>query len=73
MLTGFLGQREQLLRIEIACARVRDLLERARRLETNGQTALAEAARERAAEELENLERPRPTSPQPCVSARRAA
>ena len=72
MMTGFLQQREQLLRIEIACARVHDLLERARRLEVNGQPAMAEAARERAAEELEHLERPRPTSPHPCASARRA-
>jgi hypothetical protein len=72
MLTGFLGKREQLLRIEIACARVRDLLERARRLESNGSPALAEAARERAAIELENLERPNPTSPHPCASERRA-
>ncbi len=73
MLTGFLGHREQLLRIEIACARVSDLLERARRLETNGQVAMASAARERAADELQNLERPDPTSPHPCALVRRAA
>jgi hypothetical protein len=73
MYHGFLGHREQLLRIEMACERVRDLLERARRLELNRQPALAEAARERAAEVLENLERPHPTSPHPCASVRRAA
>ena len=72
MLSGFLGRREQLLRIEIACARVHDLLERARRLEVSGAPALAEAARDRAAVELQYLERPRPTSPHP-TGAERAA
>ena len=73
MVIGFLEQRERLLRIEMACARVSDLLERARRLETNGMVAMASAARERAAEELKDLERPDPTSPLPCALVRRAA
>ena len=73
MMTGFLGKREKLLRIEIACARVSNLLERARRLETNGYVAMANAARERAVELLDDLERPDPTSPKPLLSARRAA
>jgi len=73
MVIGFLEHREQLLRIEIACARASDLLERARRLEANGHVAMAAAARERAAEELKNLERPDPTSPHPCALAHRAA
>jgi hypothetical protein len=68
--TGFLQDRDRLLRIEIGCTRVSQLLERARRLETKGRFGMAAAARERAADELRNLERPDPTLPAP---ARRCA
>ena len=68
--TGFLENRDRLLRIEIACTRVSQLLERARRLESRGRFGMAAAARERAADELRNLERPDPTLSAP---ARRCA
>lgn len=72
MWIGFLIKREQLMKIEIVCAHVSDLLQRARALETNGFVALAEAARERAVQELADLERPDPTSPFPCLADRAA-
>ena len=69
--TGFPERRERMRRIEIACARVRELLGRARQLEMKGHFGRAAAARERAADEMQNLERPDPTSPRPSTSVRR--
>ena len=65
MMTGFLGDRDQLLHIEIACARVGDLLVRARRLETDGYLERAELVRKQAVDLLAELERPGPMRPLP--------
>lgn len=65
MLAGFLRDRDQLLRIELACARVGDLLMRARRLETDGHYETAAAIRKQAVDLLDELERPGPAPSRP--------
>ena len=75
MLTGFLGDREYLVRIEIACARVGELLQRARRLEADGHLEKAESVRKLAVDLLDDLERPNPcpTPSHPFASVPRKA
>jgi hypothetical protein len=60
MQTGFLRDRETMLRIEAACARVGDLLLRARRLEMDGHYETAAVLRKQAVDLLDSLERPGP-------------
>ena len=73
MISTYLGERHRFLKIEMACARIRDLLARARLLEANDHPMMAEFARDEAAKLLRNLEDPQPTSPLPRALARRAA
>lgn len=73
MISTYLNERLRFLKIEMACARIRELLERARLLEANDHPMMAEFARDEAAKLLRNLEQPQPTSPQPHALDRRAA
>ena len=73
MISTYLNERLRFLKIEMSCARIRDLLERARLLEANDDPVMADFAREEAARLLRNLGGPQPTSPQPRALARRAA
>ena len=73
MLAGFLTDREKLVRIEIACARVSDLLMRARRLEADGHLSSAEIVRQQAVDLLDELERPGPAPTPPGESLPRGA
>ena len=65
MMMGFLGDRDQLMHLEIACAQVGDLLVQARRLETDGYPERAELVRKQAVDLLAHLERPGPMRPLP--------
>ena len=70
---GFRGDRDQLLRMERVCARVSDLLLRARRLEWEGYTEKAEAVRKQAVDLLVEMERLELTPPHPREPASRKA
>jgi hypothetical protein len=73
MRPGFLGDREELVRIEYTCFRVSELLARARRLEVEGYTATAEALRKNAADLLDELDLSSPAPPRPREPAPREA
>ena len=73
MRPGFLRDQDQLFQIELACARVSDLLVRATRMEQAGHWATAEALRKQAVDLLDELEAPGPSHSQPRESTPRGA
>ena len=73
MRPGFLADRDQLIRIELACARVSELLVRATRLEQEGHWATAEVLRKQAVDLLDELEEPGPLHSRPRESPPRGA
>ena len=73
MRPGFLGDTEQITRIEYACARVSELLTRATRMEQEGHWATAEVLRKHAVDLLDELEQTGPLHSRPRESTPRGA